>query len=68
MLAFGLGWMSSHGLGGITGASWSASDSLASSANDVGEFVRQATMAYTVYASEVRHPVEVAAAQQEHLG
>jgi anti-sigma factor RsiW len=31
------------------------------------EFVRQAAVAHAVYAPEVRHPVEVAAAQQEHL-
>jgi anti-sigma factor RsiW len=31
------------------------------------EFVRQASFAYSVYQPEKRHPVEVAAAEQEHL-
>ncbi|WP_326540710.1 anti-sigma factor family protein [Pseudorhodoferax sp.] len=31
------------------------------------QFVRQASVAHLVYAPEVRHPVEVTAAQQEHL-
>lgn len=31
------------------------------------QFVRQASMAYAVFSPEVRHPVEVSGAQQEHL-
>jgi anti-sigma factor RsiW len=31
------------------------------------QFARQATVAYAVFQPEVRHPVEVTAAQQEHL-
>lgn len=36
-------------------------------ARGTGEFVRQAALAHSVYLPEVRHPVEVEAAQQEHL-
>lgn len=32
-----------------------------------GEFARQAVLAHSVYLPEVRHPVEVEAAQQDHL-
>jgi anti-sigma factor RsiW len=32
-----------------------------------GQFVHQATAAFAVYTPEVRHPVEVDAAQQQHL-
>ena len=61
-LAFGLGWMS-HG-------QLQATPDLASSASQAGaahEFVRQAGYAHAVYLPEKRHPVEVAAAEQEHL-
>jgi anti-sigma factor RsiW len=40
---------------------------LASGARASGQFVRQATVAYSVYVPEARHPVEVEAAQQQHL-
>ncbi|HVE51753.1 MAG TPA: anti-sigma factor [Ramlibacter sp.] len=36
-------------------------------ARGAGEFARQAVLAHSVYLPEVRHPVEVEAAQQEHL-
>jgi anti-sigma factor RsiW len=36
-------------------------------ARGAGEFARQAVLAHTVYMPEVRHPVEVEAAQQDHL-
>ena len=60
LLAFGLGW-SSHGFqpGGPTA-------SLAKSRVEQ-EFVRQAGFAHAVYLPEKRHPVEVVAAEQEHL-
>ena len=63
MLVFATGWLS-HG-------QWQAvrdGETIAARARGTGqEFVRQAAVAHAVYAPEVRHPVEVAAAQQEHL-
>ncbi|MDB5846786.1 MAG: anti-sigma factor, partial [Rhodoferax sp.] len=63
LLAFGVGWWSR----GI--APQPAAQTLAalSQGNGPGAFARQAVVAHAVYAPEVRHPVEVAAAQQEHL-
>jgi RNA polymerase sigma factor (sigma-70 family) len=62
-LVFVTGWLS-HG-------QWQAvrgGETIAARARGTGqEFVRQAAVAHAVYAPEVRHPVEVAAAQQEHL-
>jgi len=60
LLSFGLGW-SSHGF--LPG---SPSVSLAKSRVEQ-EFVRQAGFAHAVYLPEKRHPVEVVAAEQEHL-
>ncbi len=57
MLAFGLGWMSRGELQ-IRG-NRAAMPTLA--------FAHQASLAHAVYSPEVRHPVEVTAAQQEHL-
>jgi len=57
-LAFGLGWLS-HGQldrGGTLAR-----------AQPVREFIQQASLAHAVYAPEVRHPVEVGAAQEAHL-
>ncbi len=64
MLVFGAGWLA-HG-------QWDAwrpgSAATMAKARGTGqEFARQAAVAHVVYAPEVRHPVEVAAAQQEHL-
>lgn len=64
LLVFGAGWLS-HG-------QWAASqpqhNAVLAKAGVTGqEFARQAAVAHAVYAPEVRHPVEVAAAQQEHL-
>ena len=62
---FGLGWMA-RGLDTAPGASAQlVAESRAPSA--ARDFVRQASVAHMVYAPEVRHPVEVGAAQQEHL-
>ena len=62
-LVFVTGWLS-HG-------QWQAvrgGETIAARSRGTGqEFVRQAAVAHAVYAPEVRHPVEVAAAQQEHL-
>jgi anti-sigma factor RsiW len=54
LVAFTAGWLG-HGV-------WRGSE-----AAPVMQFARQAAMAHAVYAPEVRHPVEVPAAQQEHL-
>ncbi|WP_404299601.1 anti-sigma factor family protein [Alicycliphilus denitrificans] len=59
LLAFGLGW-------GLHG-SWSDGATLAATASPPLLFAQQATVAHAVYQPEQRHPVEVAAAQQEHL-
>lgn len=57
-LAFGLGWLT-HG--------HSAPGATLARAQPVREFVHQAALAHAVYAPEVRHPVEVGSAQEEHL-
>lgn len=61
VLAFGAGWLG-H-------STWQApaGQGLANSRLPTTEFVRQARFAHAVYAPEVRHPVEVAAAEREHL-
>jgi anti-sigma factor RsiW len=60
LLAFGAGW-GSH-------VQWqSGQDVRMAKARGASEFARQAVLAHTVYMPEVRHPVEVEAAQQEHL-
>ena len=61
LLAFGVGWLS-HG-------EWQAEPRLAglSKTPAVHDFARQAGFAHVVYTPEVRHPVEVSAAEQEHL-
>lgn len=60
MLAFGVGWLSHGQLGGP------APQQLAS-VRSAQSFVHQASLAHAVFSPEVRHPVEVTAAQQEHL-
>jgi anti-sigma factor RsiW len=64
VLVFGAGWVA-HG-------QWQSmrpkADVAAAKARGTSqEFARQAAVAHVVYAPEVRHPVEVTAAQQEHL-
>ena len=58
VLAFGLGW-GLHGLQGGGAAQVAAAPPL--------QFAHQAAAAYVVYQPEQRHPVEVAADQQDHL-
>ncbi len=58
-LAFGLGWSTHSGM--------SASATRQAHSQPVREFVHQAGLAHAVYAPEVRHPVEVSSAQEEHL-
>ena len=60
VLAFGVGWLSHGQLGGH------APQQLAS-ARSAQSFVHQASLAHAVFSPEVRHPVEVTAAQQDHL-
>ena len=60
-LAFIAGWLAHQQWSGSGG------ELLARSARPLNEFGRQAVVAHVVYSPEVRHPVEVPAAQQEHL-
>jgi anti-sigma factor RsiW len=61
VMAFGVGWLA-HG-------QWPVQQPSAALANAPAaqNFVRQASLAHAVYSPEVRHPVEVTAAEQEHL-
>jgi anti-sigma factor RsiW len=63
VLAFGMGWLSHGQIGGGTVPGQLAMQSSQSSQS----FVRQASLAHAVFSPEVRHPVEVTAAQQDHL-
>ena len=65
MLAFGVGWFSHTAWQG----EWQAGPRLAALAKipAAQDFARQAGFAHVVYSPEVRHPVEVSAAEQEHL-
>ena len=64
--AFGLGWLV-RGQVLAPEAATVAVNAVPASGPGVREFVRQASVAHAVYAPEVRHPVEVTAAQQAHL-
>ena len=60
LLAFGAGW-AGH-------MQWQdRTTPLAGGSRGSGQFVHQAVLAHSVYVPEVRHPVEVEAAQQQHL-
>jgi anti-sigma factor RsiW len=61
VLSFGMGWLANTTLQAQHPGSMSAQIPASS------EFVRQARYAHAVYAPEVRHPVEVTAAEQAHL-
>lgn len=66
LLAFGLGWGTHDQWHGNSVAPLGMpSDSLASSAPRA--FAQQAAIAYAVFQPEKRHPVEVPAAEQDHL-
>jgi anti-sigma factor RsiW len=58
LVAFALGW-AGHG-------QWQASG-LGAGSRQTTAFAHQAALAHVVYVPEVRHPVEVEAAQQQHL-
>lgn len=59
VLAFGVGWLSHGQIGGPVPGQLAMQSSQS--------FVRQASLAHAVFSPEVRHPVEVTAAQQDHL-
>lgn len=60
LLAFGVGWLS-H-------SQWDAAHGTpVARGRPVTDFGRQALVAHVVFSPEVRHPVEVPAAQQDHL-
>lgn len=62
VLAFGVGWFSNGQLLGNHTSSAILAKGMAQH-----EFVRQASFAHAVYMPEKRHPVEVTAAEQDHL-
>jgi anti-sigma factor RsiW len=60
VLAFGMGWVASgHWRGGV--------DATVAAGSPAHRFAEQAAVAHVVFQPEVRHPVEVPAAQQQHL-
>lgn len=59
LLAFTAGWLSHM--------QWNTADRGSLLARNGVEFARQAAVAHVLYTPEVRHPVEVAAADQAHL-
>jgi anti-sigma factor RsiW len=58
LLAFGMGWVAS--------TQWKSPASVAR-IEPARHFAQEAAVAHAVFLPEVRHPVEVAAAQQDHL-
>jgi anti-sigma factor RsiW len=62
VLAFGLGWMSHEQVVAHPSSFAGLGKGIVQH-----EFVRQAAFAHAVYLPEKRHPVEVAASEQEHL-
>ena len=62
LLAFAVGWLSHGSVAGGPQALAARQPG-----GSLHEFVRQAGFAYAVYMPEKRHPVEVAAPEQEHL-
>lgn len=65
MMTFGVGWFSNAAWHGEPQAL--APTAAVVKARSARDFARQASLAHAVYAPEARHPVEVAAAEQEHL-
>lgn len=59
LIAFGMGWLS--------GGRWDQRASGLASGGPARHFAQQAAVAHAVFQPEVRHPVEVTAAQQDHL-
>ena len=67
VLAFGVGWWSHDGAESMLASRTDATFAIGRLAQADQLFVRQASMAHAVYVPEVKHPVEVSSAQQEHL-
>lgn len=67
LLAFGTGWIAHDRLQDATGSRGSLQASAPATVEGAQRFGQAALVAHAVYAPEVRHPVEVAASQQEHL-
>lgn len=65
VMAFGAGWMANSGWQ-QSRADWPTAPKFAR-AQAENNFVRQASVAHSVYAPEIRHPVEVSALEQVHL-
>jgi anti-sigma factor RsiW len=63
MLAFGMGWLARDPSGRLDVHPMASRQDLPSAQS----FIRQASVAHSVYSPEIRHPVEVSAAQQDHL-
>lgn len=63
VMAFGMGWLSHGHLGSPPAGQIAAGPA----ARATQSFVHQASVAHAVFSPEVRHPVEVTAAQQDHL-
>jgi len=61
LLAFGAGWLSNGQLPA------QPASGLQAQVQPGQDFARQASYAHKVYSPEIRHPVEVTAAEQEHL-
>ena len=59
LLAFGVGW--------VSGGRWDVRHGRMASGSEARHFAQQAAVAHAVFQPEVRHPVEVTAAQQDHL-
>jgi len=66
LVAFAAGWLGRMQWAGEPAAA-RAGAQLARGVPAVREFVHDASVAHAVYAPEKRHPVEVAAAEQQHL-
>jgi anti-sigma factor RsiW len=62
VLAFGIGWVSHNQMSESIGMS-----AMVAKSRVEHEFVRQAGLAHAVYLPEKRHPVDVAASEQDHL-
>lgn len=65
LMAFGAGWMANSGWH-QSGVSSATAPKMAR-AQIENNFVRQASVAHSVYVPEIRHPVEVTALEQAHL-
>ena len=65
VMAFGAGWLANSGWQQVGG--YSAAAPRMARAQVEHNFVRQASVAHSVYAPEIRHPVEVTALEQAHL-